>query len=100
MRSGSTPRACRRRMHLWRCRSFACWNRPIGSRSRSWIPIVRIGIDLGGTKIEIAAIDAEGIERYRRRIPAPRDSYDATVDAIAQLVRDAEAVVGTATVGI
>jgi fructokinase len=61
---------------------------------------VRIGIDLGGTKIEIAAIDAEGIERYRRRIPAPRDSYDATLDAIAQLVRDAEAVVGTATVGI
>ena len=61
---------------------------------------MRIGIDLGGTKIEIVAIDNGGAERYRVRIPAPRGSYEATIDAIAQLLSEAEAVVGPASVGI
>jgi fructokinase len=61
---------------------------------------VRIGIDLGGTKIEAIALDGDGHERFRRRIPAPRDSYDATLRAIVSLVAEAEKGVGGATVGI
>ena len=61
---------------------------------------MRIGIDLGGTKIEAIALDADGRERFRRRIPAPRNSYDATLNAIAGLVADAEHTAGESTVGI
>jgi len=60
----------------------------------------RIGIDLGGTKIEIIALDTTGQERLRRRIPTPR-GYDATMEALVGLVRGAEAELGAAaTVGI
>lgn len=62
--------------------------------------MIRIGIDLGGTKIEIIALDAAGVECFRRRIATPREDYDGTLAAIALLVREAEAVVGPATVGI
>ena len=51
---------------------------------------MRIGIDLGGTKIEGIAIDDDGVERVRRRIPAPRGDYDRTLDAIAGLVHAIE----------
>ena len=61
---------------------------------------MRIGIDLGGTKIEAIALDADGRERFRRRVPAPRDSYEATLDAIAGLVADARKAVGDSSVGI
>ena len=62
---------------------------------------MRVGIDLGGTKIEAIAIDREGRERYRRRVPAPRGSYDATLAAIAALVGDVERATGeSARVGI
>ena len=60
----------------------------------------RIGIDLGGTKIEISVLASDGTEILRRRVPTP-PGYPATVDAIADLVRDAEAHLGCrATVGI
>jgi fructokinase len=62
--------------------------------------LTRIGIDLGGTKIEIVALDARGEECFRKRIATPRGDYRATVAAIAALVHDAEAAVGPATVGI
>jgi fructokinase len=61
---------------------------------------VRIGIDLGGTKIEAVALDDDGRERVRHRIATPRGDYDATLAAVATLVNYAEAHVGTATVGI
>jgi len=48
----------------------------------------RIGIDLGGTKIEGVALAADGTETARRRISAPRDDYDKTLAAIADLVED------------
>jgi fructokinase len=51
---------------------------------------LRIGIDLGGSKIEIAALDRAGRERLRHRIATPQGDYDATLAAIATLVRDAE----------
>jgi fructokinase len=46
---------------------------------------VRIGIDLGGTKIEVIALGDKGDERFRRRVATPRD-YEATLAAIADLV--------------
>ncbi|MBI5331832.1 MAG: ROK family protein [Betaproteobacteria bacterium] len=61
----------------------------------------RIGIDLGGTKIEIAAYDACGVERLRRRVPTPQGDYRATLNAVAALVTQAEAELGGAgTVGV
>lgn len=62
---------------------------------------MRIGIDLGGTKIEIAVLDPGGNERLRKRIPTPRGDYAATVSAIATLVNEAEGELGArGTVGI
>lgn len=57
---------------------------------------VRIGVDLGGTKIEVAVFGADGRETFRKRVPAPQTDYQATVDAVAALVREA----GAGTVGI
>jgi fructokinase len=54
---------------------------------------VRIGIDLGGTKIEGIALGARGEELARRRVATPRD-YAATIDAIADLVAALEREVG------
>ena len=63
--------------------------------------MLRFGIDLGGTKIEILALDANGNEKYRRRIATPHSGYTDTVDAIVSLVHAAEAEFGqTGTVGI
>lgn len=62
---------------------------------------MKIGIDLGGTKTEIAAFDDAGRELLRRRAPTPSGDYAATLALINQLVGDAEREVGaTATVGI
>jgi fructokinase len=62
---------------------------------------MRIGIDLGGTKIEGLAIDERGAERQRLRIPTPRGDYPAIVKAVASLVGDLEAAQGQkATVGV
>ncbi len=56
---------------------------------------MRIGIDLGGTKIEAVALDAAGGERFRRRVDTPRGDYAATVEAVARLVEEAEAATGS-----
>ncbi|MEQ9325280.1 MAG: ROK family protein [Polyangiaceae bacterium] len=63
---------------------------------------MRIGVDLGGTKIEALALDDDGVERDRRRIATPRHGgADAIVDAIATLVGGLERGLGvTARVGI
>ena len=55
---------------------------------------MRLGIDLGGTKIEIVALDEGGKELLRRRVPTPQGDYYETLQVIAQLVRDAEAELG------
>jgi fructokinase len=61
---------------------------------------MRIGIDLGGTKIEVIAMDEDGTERVRRRIPTPRD-YEGTLAAIVMLVSEVERETGSrGTVGI
>jgi fructokinase len=61
---------------------------------------VRIGIDLGGTKIEAIALDTDRRERFRHRVPTPRGNYVATVEAVASLVALGESVVGSSTVGV
>ncbi len=55
---------------------------------------VRIGIDLGGTKIEALALDREGRTPLRRRVATPRDDYAATIEAVAALVDDIERELG------
>jgi len=62
---------------------------------------MRIGIDLGGTKIEIIALDDAGAEVYRARVSTPRGSYEGTIEALVDLVLAAERVTGCCgTVGI
>jgi fructokinase len=56
--------------------------------------VIRIGVDFGGTKIEAAAVDAEGGFRARVRAPNPRE-YDAAVRAVVELVAEAERQAGT-----
>jgi fructokinase len=53
-----------------------------------------LGIDLGGTKIEIIALDEHGALVLRRRRPSPQGSYDATLGAIRDLVSAVEAELG------
>lgn len=55
---------------------------------------MRIGIDLGGTKIEIVALDDAGRQRLRRRIATPQGDYAATLAAVAGLVASAEDELG------
>ena len=64
------------------------------------IPCVRIGIDLGGTKIEAIALSPSGEEIARRRVSTPRN-YEGSLAAISTLVSEIETLTGrTGTVGI
>jgi fructokinase len=61
----------------------------------------RIGIDLGGTKIEGLLMDPEGHEVWRERVPTPRESYSDILGAIQTLCEQARALAGAqATIGI
>lgn len=55
---------------------------------------LRIGVDLGGSKIEAVALDEAGDETVRRRVAAPRDDYALTIETIARLVGDVEREAG------
>src|SRR5438094_6036041 len=57
---------------------------------------MRIGVDLGGTKIEALAVERSGREVFRKRVLTPRGDYPATVDAVAALVKE----IGAGTVGV
>jgi fructokinase len=62
---------------------------------------MRIGVDVGGTKIEAIALDSKGVELERIRVPTPKGDYAATITAVATLVRDLEKATGqTGTVGV
>ena len=50
----------------------------------------RIGVDLGGTKIEAIALDSRGKSMVRKRIKTPRGDYAGTVHAVAGLVMEIE----------
>ncbi|MEZ5852862.1 MAG: ROK family protein [Hyphomicrobiaceae bacterium] len=65
------------------------------------MPALRIGIDLGGTKIEGIALGPDGGVRGRERVATPREDYAATIAAIAGLVARLEAAAGgAASVGV
>src|SRR4051812_26257637 len=55
---------------------------------------MRIGIDLGGTKIEGLALDGDGAERARLRVATPNTAYEDTLQAIVDLVAELEKRVG------
>lgn len=62
---------------------------------------MRIGIDLGGTKIEGIAIDENGSECFRKRISSPQGNYKNTLHAIVELTNEIEThVKENCTVGI
>jgi fructokinase len=62
---------------------------------------MRIGVDLGGTKIEAAALDESGVERLRRRVSTPTGDYRSTIHTIVSLIDDIDAEVGeAASIGI
>jgi fructokinase len=55
---------------------------------------MRIGVDLGGTKIEGIALGDDGLELARRRVATPRHDYEATIGAVAALVEGLESETG------
>ncbi|MCP4408987.1 MAG: ROK family protein [Gammaproteobacteria bacterium] len=55
---------------------------------------MRLGIDLGGTKIEIIALAADGSERLRRRVATPRNDYRCTLQRIVNIVDETEKELG------
>lgn len=64
---------------------------------------IRIGVDLGGTKIEAIALGEGGEVRARRRVATPRGDYEGTLRAIVELVQGIEAELkaqGTVGIGI
>ncbi len=62
---------------------------------------LRFGIDLGGTKIELIALDTTGAEVWRRRASTPQGDYRGTLDVMRDLVMSAETELGvTGSVGI
>ncbi|MDP7604409.1 MAG: ROK family protein, partial [Alphaproteobacteria bacterium] len=64
--------------------------------------MLRIGVDLGGSKIEAVALASDGSIAARRRLATPRDDYDAMLAAVCDLVQAVEAQAGGAesSVGI
>ncbi|MBG6200750.1 fructokinase [Labrenzia sp. EL_13] len=64
---------------------------------------MRLGIDWGGTKIEIIALSNEGSELFRQRVDTPRDDYQGCLEAVKHLVNEAETATsqsGTLGLGI
>jgi fructokinase len=62
---------------------------------------LRIGIDIGGTKIEAAALSPDGAIALRRRVPTPGQDYRAVIAAITGLAREVEQALGErASIGI
>lgn len=62
---------------------------------------MRIGVDLGGTKIEAIALDDQGNTLQRRRVSTPQNDYDAILTAITELVEGMETELGCeATIGV
>src|SRR5713226_5593878 len=63
--------------------------------------LIRIGVDLGGTKIEFVALERDGRELHRHRMATPRFDYEGTVRAITDAVTEIEKEIGSsASVGL
>jgi fructokinase len=68
---------------------------------RAIMTAMRMGVDLGGTKIELAVFDEQGGERLRRRVATPHAGYDLALAELARQIADVEREVGgRCTVGI
>ncbi len=77
------------------------WGGMVAAKGAGMTGGFRIGIDLGGTKIEAALLDPAGAMRDRRRIATPIGDYDAEIAAVVGIVAAIEAEHGvSATVGI
>ncbi|TMH70436.1 MAG: ROK family protein, partial [Betaproteobacteria bacterium] len=62
---------------------------------------MRIGVDLGGTKIEVIALDDLGATLFRQRVATPKGDYESTLEGIVNLIRAAEQQLHqTGTVGL
>lgn len=62
---------------------------------------MRIGIDLGGTKVEGVVLGKDGCIEFQRRVPTPSSSYDEIIETIVELVSHLERDVGAScSVGI
>jgi predicted NBD/HSP70 family sugar kinase len=62
---------------------------------------LRLGVDLGGSKIEVAVLDESGREIVRRRTPTPRAGYDVALQELARFIQEAEKEAGgRCTIGI
>lgn len=57
-------------------------------------PKLRLGVDLGGTKVEVAVLDEAGEFLFRERLPTPQGDYLGTIEAIATLIEHAEDKLG------
>ena len=55
---------------------------------------VKFGIDWGGTKIEIIALDGTGNQILRTRSPTPKDDYQGCLDTVRELIESAESELG------
>ena len=56
---------------------------------------LQIGIDLGGTKIEIIALDQQGQTLARERVPTPSGNYTAIIQTLVNLIQSVEQRLGT-----
>jgi len=75
--------------------------RVLPARCGNNFSVMRIGIDLGGTKTELIALDKQGSERLRHRRPTPAGDYAATLALLTDMVHRAERELGSAaTIGI
>jgi fructokinase len=61
---------------------------------------VRIGVDVGGTKIAVVVLNADGSERLRRRLEYPTREYAGALEALAGEIQAAEKECGGCSVGI
>jgi fructokinase len=62
---------------------------------------IRIGVDFGGTKLEVIALADDGRELFRKRAPTPAGNYEGQIAAVAELVAELERTVGASgTVGV
>ena len=62
---------------------------------------IRIGVDFGGTKLEVVALAADGRELFRKRAPTPVGNYEGQIAAVVELVAELERTVGaTGTIGV
>lgn len=60
----------------------------------------RIGVDIGGTKIAVVVLAADGSERLRRRIEYPSREYAAALEVLVAEIRAAENQCGSCTIGV